>query len=196
MVSSHAVSTERHGASSIRSLDDLARLSATELAELYDAGTVPDSLAALDGDLVGRMLAIRGLDRGAAFQALASFARSRRFPWAGKSFRSKDAGHGTGINRVNLGRSGGKHRVFPFATRVAASVVDDRPTIALDYDSPDNPPMIRAIVDEVREVAPRIFLGPACLKRKGNKPVVVLWFALDATNATNATNAAADARAN
>jgi hypothetical protein len=174
----------RGEASSIRSLDDLARLSASELAELYVRGTVPASLSALDGDLVGRMLAVRGLDRGAPFQALASFARRAGFPWGGKSFRAKDASHGTGINRLNLGRQGGRHRVFPFATHIGPSVIDDRPCVVLDYDSADNPPMIRAILDEVREVAPRIFLGPACLKRKGGgKPTVVLWFALDALNA-------------
>jgi hypothetical protein len=170
---------ESDGAPTIRSLDDLAQRSAVELGDLYARGTVPDSLHALDGDLVGRMLAVRGLDRGMPFHALSSFARSKRFPWAGKSFRATDSKHGTGINRLDLGYRGGRHRVFPFATRFAPSVVDGRPCVMLDYDSPDNPPMIRAILDEVREVAPRIYLGPACLKTKAGKPTTVLWFALN-----------------
>ncbi len=170
----------RSQAAGVRNLDDLARMDARSLADLYARGTVPQALASLDGDLVGRMLAVRGLDRGAPFHAIASFARSMRFPWAGKSFRSKDSGHGTGINRIDFGHSGGRHRVFPFETRMGASVVDGHPAVILDYDLADNPPMIRAIHDEVREIVPGMFLGPACMKRKGGSPTVVLWFALDA----------------
>jgi hypothetical protein len=156
-----------------RTLDDLARLSSRELRELYDGGTVPE-LAALDGDLVGRMLAVRKIGN-----ALASFSRSDRFPWAGKSFKATSTRRGTGINRVKLG---GRHRLFPFETFVGASVLDGRPCVVLDYDLRDNPAAIRAIHDEVREVAPKIFLGPACVKRGGKKPALVLWFALDATH--------------
>jgi hypothetical protein len=182
MVSSTTEQTTKrtkNGSPAATSLDDLSRLSAAELQDLYIKGTVPGSLAVFDGDLVGRMLAVRGLDRGAPFHFLTSFSRSKRFPWAGKSFRSTNRDNGTGINRLDLGRSGGKHRVFPFETHFGTSVVDDKPAVILDYDLGDNPPMIRAIHDELREVAPKLFLGPACVKR-GNKPTVVLWFALDA----------------
>jgi len=158
-------------ATEITSLDDLARLSSRDLGEIYDAGTVP-SLDALDGDLKGRMLAVRWIEN-----ALGAFARSARFPWGGKSFKALDARRGTGINRVHLA---GRHRLFPFETFVGASVLDGRPCVVLDYDLRDNPRAIRAIHDEVREVAPKIFLGPACAKRAGKKPLVVLWFALDA----------------
>ena len=156
-----------------RTLDDLARLSTRELRELYEGGTVPE-LAALDGDLVGRMLAVRRIEN-----ALGTFSRSARFPWAGKSFRAESARRGTGINRVRLA---GRHRLFPFETFVGTSVLDGRPCVVLDYDLADNPRAIRAVHDEVREVAPKIFLGPACAKRDGKKPVLVLWFALDATH--------------
>ncbi len=180
----HSASSKAAKAPSfILSLDELAKLSYRELSDLYAAGTVPDSLAALDGDLVGRMLAVRGLDphlmRGMPFRTLTRFARSHGFPWGGKSFRAKDALRGTGINRLDLAKAG-RHRVFPFATRFGASVVDARPCVILDYDHPDNPAIIRAIHDEVREVAPRLFLGPACAKRAHAEPVLVLWFALDA----------------
>ncbi|HEY1959405.1 MAG TPA: hypothetical protein VGH28_27530 [Polyangiaceae bacterium] len=157
----------------VRTLDDLARLSSRELGAIYEGGTVPE-LSALDGDLVGRMLAVRKIEK-----ALASFSGSARFPWAGKSFRAESARRGTGINRVKLG---GRHRLFPFETFVGASVLDGRPALVLDYDLSDNPAAIRAIHDEVREVAPKIFLGPACVKRAGKTPVLVLWFALDASH--------------
>jgi hypothetical protein len=74
----------------------------------------------------------------------------------------------------------GTRRLFPFATRVGPSVLDDRPAIILDYDQRENPLPIRVIHDEVREVAPKLFLGPACVKRRSGKPLLVLWFAVHA----------------
>jgi hypothetical protein len=162
---------------SIRSLDDLARLPAEELASLYAGGTVPQGLHDLDGDLVGRMLAVRGTGRGPLLRGLSAFAGRRGFPWEGKSFQSKDARTGTGINRVRLG---GRHRLFPFRTHLGPSVVDGRPAVVLDYGDPDNPGFIRAIHDEVREIVPALFFGPACWKGAGGKTTVVLWFGLDA----------------
>lgn len=157
-------------------LDDLARSSPPELKALYEGGTVPDSLARLDGDLVGRMLAVRGVGRGAALRAIASLARSPGFAWAGKSFQAVDRETGTGINRVRLA---GRHRLFPFRTLFGPWVIDGRPCVVLDYDDADNPGLIRSIHDEVREVAPGLYLGPACWKRQGRSPLVLLWFGLD-----------------
>ncbi|MBK9037257.1 MAG: hypothetical protein IPL61_39445 [Myxococcales bacterium] len=162
------------------SLDALAALDVAALDAVYRAGTVPASLTALDGDPTCRMLAIRGLDRGARGQAVRALAAARRFPWAGKSFAAEDDGHGRGINRVRLGD--GK-RWFPFETRFEASAIDGRPCIFLDYDQAPNPRPIRMIRDELREVAPGLFLGPAMLD-DGRRPArLVLWFACDARGA-------------
>ena len=46
--------------------------------------------------------------------------------------------------------------------------------MVLDYGDPDNPGFIRAIHDEVREIAPGLFFGPACWKGAGGKTTVVL----------------------
>ena len=162
-----------------RTLDDLAKLDARELREVYLGGTVPESLAVLDGDLVGRMLAVRKLDRGGSLRGIAAFSRSKSFPWEGKSFQHDNETTGTGINRVKL--PGGTRKLFPFATRVGPSIVDDRDTVILNYDQPENPKAIRLIHDEIREVAPKLFLGPAALVRKFGRPTIILWFALDAT---------------
>ena len=162
-----------------RTLDDLAKLEARELREIYLGGAVPESLAVLDGDLVGRMLAVRKLDRGGSLRGIAAFARADAFPWEGKSFHHDNATTGTGINRVKV-PAVGTRKLFPFATRVGPSVVDDRETVILNYDQPENPKPIRLIHDEIREVAPKLFLGPACLVRKLDRPTIVLWFALDA----------------
>ena len=169
--------TDKRESARKMTLDDLARMDDAALARLYAGGGVPDHLRALDGDLRGRMLAVRKLDRGPIARAIAAFSGSRRFPWAGKSFSADDAGHGKGINRVKLW---GRHRLFGFQTSIGKSVVDGNAAVILDYDLSDNPSAIRAIHDEVREVAPGLFLGPACMKRRSGAPVVALWFALDA----------------
>jgi hypothetical protein len=181
MQPSHDTQSERSRAerTSRMSLDDLARMSDEELSRLYAGGRVPDHLRVLDGDLRGRMLAVKRLDRGPVARVVARFAGSERFPWAGKSFSATDAGRGKGINRVTLW---GKHRLFPFETSIGKSVIDAGAAVVLDYDLPDNPGAIRAIHDEVREVAPGLFLGPACLKRRGGPPIVALWFALDTSH--------------
>src|ERR1700676_419253 len=95
-------------AHSVQSLDDLARLPADELASLYAEAGMPKGMHDLDGDLVGRMLAVRGTGRGLVLRSLSAFAGGKGFPWAGKSFSSRDAKTGTGINRVVLG---GRHRL-------------------------------------------------------------------------------------
>ncbi len=156
-------------------LDSLAALDVEALGRVYDGGTVPASLAALDGHPRGRMLSVRGLDAGPVAGALRSFAGGVGFPWGGKSFTAGRGAGGAGINRVHLG---GRHQLFPFHTRFGASELDGRPSIVLDYDLPDNPSLIRKIHDEVREVSPGLFLGPAMWKT-ARGPKLVLWFAVD-----------------
>jgi hypothetical protein len=68
--------------------------------------------------------------------------------------------------------------LFPFDTRFGASAIDGKPALILDYDLSVNPPYIRHIHDEIREVSPGLFLGPAMWKTAKDK-VLVLWFALD-----------------
>ena len=112
-----------------------------------------------------------------------AFAAWRHFPWRGKSFwsGSRDA-RGDGINRV-FGREGSggtpasARRWFRFETFIGPSRADGGVAFQLDYDNSDNPFFIRAIKDEVRQVAPGLFLGQAYLMLLG-KPRLVLYFAL------------------
>lgn len=157
-----------------RDLDTLSRMGSNELGSLYAGGTVPPRLGVLEGHPRGRMLAVRALDHGAPGRLLRSVASAAAFPWGGKSFRG-DGSEGAGANRVHLF---GRHQLFPFVTRFQPSVVDGAPCIALDYDLPDNPGAIRAIHDEIREVAPGLYLGPAMWKARSG-PRLVLWFGLD-----------------
>lgn len=152
----------------------LRRMSFKELDALYRAGKRPSALSDLDGDAVGAMLAWRSPATGPLAWLLRTFGASTAFPWEGKSFKSQSADQGAGINRVKLF---GKRRWFPFKTRFGASFLDGAPTFVLDYSGPANPPFIRSIADEVREVAPRLYMGPAALLVRG-RPRPILFFAV------------------
>jgi hypothetical protein len=155
-------------------LSDLREMSFTELDKLYRSAKRPAALSDLDGDAIGAMLAWRKPATGPIATMLKNFGESSSFPWEGKTFKSRNDTEGEGINRVTLF---GKRRWFPFKTRFAPSFLDGKPSFLLDYSGPANPPFIRSIVDEVREVAPKLYLGPAALLVKG-KPKPILFFAV------------------
>ena len=158
------------------SVDRMARMGTRELEALYRTGRVPASLKVLNGTPAGRMLTLVGpLGRGLSAAAIRSFAAAQVFPWRGKSFDASEDARGRGINRAIL-----LGDLFPFDTFVGASVVDGEPAVILDYDQPENPAFIRAIHDEIREVSPGVFLGPAMLKVRGGHRLV-LHFAIDTT---------------
>jgi hypothetical protein len=146
-------------------------MSLLELVALYRSGQLPSALSDLDVDSIGAMLAWRS---PALSSMLRGFGASTAFPWEGKTFKSETSDLGSGINRVKFF---GKRRWFPFKTRFEPSFLDGQPTFRLDYSGPANPPFIRSIVDEVREVAPRLYLGPAALLVKG-RPRPILYFAV------------------
>jgi len=157
-------------------LDQLAEMSIDALTAVYEGGSVPESMSALDGSPTSRMLTIVGpFGRGPAAEAIRRLARSRQFPWAGKSFQSASSDEGAGVNRVRLA---GERQWFPFDTRIEPSAMDGAPCIVLDYDKPENPWAIRKIHDELREVSPGLFLGPAMAKTRG-APKLLLFFSCD-----------------
>jgi len=156
-------------------LDDLARLSVRELEGLYRRAAPPQSLKALAGAPVGRMLTVRGaLDQPEARARVAAIAKAPWFPWSGKSFSAFNDTEGEGINRVKL-----LGDQFRFGLRFDVSAIDGGPCVFLEYDQPENPWAIRQIRDELRELRPGLFLGPAMWKSKPD-PTLVLWFAIDA----------------
>jgi hypothetical protein len=152
----------------------LRQMNFAELEQLYRDGRRPAALSDLDGEAAGAMLAWRTPGQGPLAWMLRGFGASSVFPWEGKTFKSENQNQGTGINRINLLK---KMRWFPFKTRFDASILDGRPSFILDYSGPGNPPLIRSIVDEVREVAPGLYLGPAALVVRG-KPRPILFFAV------------------
>lgn len=160
-----------------RSLDDLAAMGSPALEALYRASGVGKGIPALVGRPKGRMLAVRGTDGTLTFGAIAGLARQRFFPWDGKSFGALMQGEGSGVNRVKaILRT---LDLFEFRTRVEPSVVDGNPCVYLDYEQPGNPFFIAKIRDEIREVSPGLWLGPAMWKTGPRTAAHVLWFAVD-----------------
>jgi hypothetical protein len=148
-------------------------MSPDALAALYREATTP-LVRSLDGELVGRMLAVPVLPawmRG----ALRRFAAWTRFPWRGKTFTARDDAGGEGINRVFGDRR--PRRWFRFDTFIGPSRAGAFDAFQLDYDNPSNPRLVRAIKDEVREVAPGLFLGLAYLMWR-KRPRLILYFGL------------------
>jgi hypothetical protein len=162
-----------------QTLDTLAERSHAELDALYRGARVSASMHAADGALIGRMLAVKGLPSALA-TPIRRWASSKSFLWEGKTFEASSDAHGVGHNRVNGGSVLGRQNLFPFATSFGPSALDGKPTLILDYDLGVNPSYIRHVHDEIREVSPGVFLGPAMWKRGADK-LMVLWFALDAT---------------
>jgi len=162
----------------MHTLDSLAACTSDQLDAVYRHATVSTTMRAADGALVGRMLTVRGVP-GSLARPLRNWARSRSFVWGGKTFNAASDNHGEGINRVNVPGVFGRQNLFPFATSFGPSAIDGKPTLILDYDLDVNPGYIRKIHDEIREVQPGLFLGPAMWKSGSGKKTLVLWFALD-----------------
>ncbi len=173
----HSATVESVAASEL-TLDTLARCSYDALEALYAAAGPPRSMRAVDGAPKGRMLAVRWVDGAPVARLVRALAASPRFVWDGKTFAARSDEAGAGINRIRIPGALGRQDLFPFDTRFGASAVDGRPALILDYDLPRNPPWIRKIHDEIREVAPGLFLGPAMWKAASG-PTTLLWFALD-----------------
>lgn len=162
---------------SLHTLDTLAQRTPEELDSLYRAASIPDTMHSADGDLVGRLLAVRGIPPAFA-SPLRRWAASPTFLWEGKTFSASSDTRGIGINRVHIPGLFGRQKLFPFDTSFAPSAIDGRSALVIDYDIPVNPGYIRRIHDEIREVAPGLFLGPGMWKGRKRKKLV-LWFALD-----------------
>lgn len=156
----------------VRSLDELVGAHPDALRSIYGSGRPADPSELGDAPR-GRLLALVP-GSGFAFMLVRPLIRALatdRLPWRGKTF---DHGGNSGQN-VLLGR-----RAFRFRAEGAPSRLDGRPTLVLRYDEPAfrNPWPVRAFVDELRTIAPRVAIGPAFLDG-GGEPTLLLWFGLE-----------------
>ena len=175
------ISTERHdqimsGEAGPRTLDELAALTHAELLKLYERATTPSDMRALDGKLRGRMLAVRGTEGGPIHHLVKLLGAWPGFPWHGKTLHATSASAGTGINRVDIPGVGARD-LYPFKTQFDESALDGKPCVFINYDSDENPVYIRAIRDEVRQIAPGLFFGPVLI-RHGKGLTQILWFGI------------------
>jgi hypothetical protein len=145
----------------VRTLEDLARLDPDYLMTMYREARTP-RLEDLDGKLSGRMLAVPRLQKPAVRKWLERFSKSKAFPWQGKTFEHETEGHGHGVNRL----LGERVSWFRFETSVGPSHAGDFDAVHLDYGHDGNPPVVRQVKDEVREVAPGVWLGLAYLRMR------------------------------
>lgn len=157
-------------------IEDLKARSLEELEALYRELPEPEGVKSLDGKPKGEMLAVTGLDWKPVSSLLRAFGDSPVFPWLGKGFDPRSEVLGSGNNRLNL--LGFKPELFDFKTKLDHSVLDNRGCVLLDYDVEANPLPIRHIRDELREVAPGLWFGPA-MAVVGDHHYPVLWFAVD-----------------
>jgi hypothetical protein len=152
-------------------VEELLLLEPDALQRLYEGAAVPE-LEEVAGDCKGRMLAWP-IVRGPAAQLIRLAGSWDGFPWRGKSFTPLGSDGGEGINRVVSDR----WKLFRFTTFVGPSRAGHFDAVQLDYDHADNPFFIRAIKDEIREIAPGLYLGQAYL-HLGTNDHLVLYFGL------------------
>jgi hypothetical protein len=155
-----------------RTVDDLLACDVPTLAFLYRSAKAP-AIDELHGDLIGRMLPSPAVNERLQ-GAMRSLARLSFFPWKGKTFAPRDSRSGEGWNRVLSDRN----LWFRFTTSIGRSRAGAFDALHLNYDHPENPFFIRAIQDEVRTVAPGLWLGQAYVVVK-KRPWLALYFALE-----------------
>jgi len=165
-------------------LEDLQTLNDTELNELYDYGTayaIPGSHSPrTDWLLTGLPLPVPGYEGPSELL---------NFFWGGKTFTTDHFGNTSLTNQVLP--------TTPFTFNNVSAVVtirdnsltnDSAPVIFLNYKK-SNVRISRPVRDELRLIAPNLYLGRAYLKNSlitrvitGQKYSFVLWFALEDRN--------------
>jgi len=151
--------------------DELVNMSKEELDELFLEGDTPDENA-LEGETEGRVLAGRGPLRAAAVREAVN---TPLLPWKGKHVE-----RGTGANRFGYGAL--EHHGFGFETRIAPSLIaDDNEALIFDYDQPENPPGVRSIRDDLKEVDDGLFLGTSNVE-VGDGYRFMTYFSLERTD--------------
>ncbi|WP_422925611.1 hypothetical protein [Singulisphaera sp. PoT] len=147
------------GAVVISTMDQLIRLSQPQLDSLYmqaGPGTVPP------GRVKGRVI----YNPGSRITVPAS--KVARFMWQGKTFNPEDS---TAINRF-FGI-----KIIRGKTYQGESWLDGRPSLILDYAETSR--LYRPYRDEIREVAPGLYLG-LMYERTTPQATFKMYFALEA----------------
>jgi hypothetical protein len=143
----------------VQGMDDLVRLSQSELEELYrrsEWSPIPLGFAP------GRVIPSPGSAKTVRQSRLIGTV------WKGKVIRPD----GTMINRGPLGLEAVRANIF-----VSESWLDGRPSLVMDYCGTSR--LFPDVRDELREVAPGLYLG-LTYRRDCPEPRLATFFALDA----------------
>lgn len=111
-------------------------------------------------------------------------------PWKGKWFDEKRQ-HGDNIvpplaatlirlyfgSAIVRGKGYGGYHAFPFRTTIEKGIYDPIDVMKLDYDLPENPTLVRDVVDEAVELSDGSLLGKA-YRREGKEYRLVAFFGL------------------
>ena len=156
----------------VTSLSTLVGAHPDALRSIYERGSPADPESLGDAPR-GRVLAIG--DNARAFMLMRPLLQTLAtdaLPWKGKVF---DHGGNSGQNVVF------SRRAFRFHAEVEPSYLDGKPSLLLRYGDPayKNPRLLRAVVDELREVGPGVAIGPALRVAKDGSPDLLLWFGLE-----------------
>jgi hypothetical protein len=167
----------------------LSGRSAVELEGAFARAVPPEP--ALDGRYDGALL---HLTLGPGADLLLASVFRLWMPWLGKRF---DAASGSGENVFDMSayRAGERltpapyrawwpedvssYRALRFSTSTGAGRLDPGvEVVRIDYDLPENPPLLRRIVDELVAVQPGVYLGQAILRR-GSGGRRLAWLTLE-----------------
>lgn len=149
---------------------DLEGARFVDLQAQFETSEKPQ-VAELDGLYRGRIVAIAGTDAlpGPARSLVSALLNSILIPWVGKRFGTNESGGWQGTNTwfTTLGPN--------FLGFVCRSGND---ALVLDYDIATNPKPLRAMLGELRRLAPALYLGRLSV-RVGERATPILYFTLD-----------------
>lgn len=156
----------------------------SNLQELFVTGTVPHGLNGFHPGWLEKLYPQTFVEH------IGRYLFPLWLPWYGKEFERAD---NRGINRVPAllepiararygnaaigDKIGYAVRAFPFKTKETTALKDRIKVLQLSYDLPQNPPTVRAIVDELVELDDR-YLGKAYTK-EGNDYRLLAMFSLE-----------------
>ncbi|PYQ62050.1 MAG: hypothetical protein DMF53_13975 [Acidobacteria bacterium] len=144
-------------------LDDLAGMTREELDDLYALTRTP-RIADLHGPFNGLALGNAVVDE------------KIKQLWKGKIFQPLGPERGVGTNRI-VAKTGELTAEYELIFSLQPALQGGGEVVALNYDLPVNPPQVRAILDELKQLNDHLFLGIANQKTADGYKFL-LYFAL------------------
>jgi hypothetical protein len=170
-----ATDSAGHALRGARSLDELSKLDIPALDALYAAANDPWVPEIKAGNMRGRLLAVSaGAASEIAREVIGVISGTGYDVWLGKTFKPISDELGEGHNRLKIGSV---WRTAHFDYFVGPSRAGEFNAIQLSYSRWDNVPVLWPLKDEMRQVAPGLWLGQAYLEM--GQSVFLFYFGLE-----------------